>query len=308
MATAVDIKNISKKFKRNGKEFYALKDISFKIKEGEIFGLLGPNGAGKTTLINILTTILLPDRGTAKIFGYDILKNRQEILEIINTVSGETRFHWLLKVKDILKFYINLYDIPKEKKKNRIEYLAKRLEMNHLLNRTYKTLSTGEKMRVTLVKSLINYPRLVLYDEPTIGLDPDIAIKVRQLIKEINKTEGTTILLTSHYMHEVEELCDRVAFIDNGSISDIGTVEKLKSKKFSTYQVKIGVARIKNKKLLIDYGFKIKKNILIKEIDNKNDPSELIRFLVKNKYDVISFETRHPTLEDYFLKMTRDKK
>ncbi|MBD3155512.1 MAG: ATP-binding cassette domain-containing protein [Candidatus Aenigmarchaeota archaeon] len=308
MTTAVDIRDISKKFKRNGKEFYALKDISFKIKEGEIFGLLGPNGAGKSTLINILTTILLPDKGTAKIFGYDIIEERQKILETINSVSGETRFHWLLKVKNILKFYLDVYDIPSEKKKDRIEYLAEMLEMKHLLNRTYRTLSTGEKMRVTLVKSLLNHPKLVLYDEPTVGLDPDIAVKTRELVKEINKREGTTILLTSHYMGEVEELCKRIAFIDGGRISDIGTVKKLKSKKFPTYRVKIGVSEIKNKELLKKHGFKMNRKTLTKELENNEDPSELIRFLVKNNYDVISFETEHPTLEDYFLKMTRDRK
>lgn len=308
MLPAVEIKNISKKFKAEKKEFYALKEVSFDVKEGEIFGILGPNGAGKTTLINILSTALLPDQGTAKIFGLDIFKDRKKILQQINMVSGETRFHYLLKVKDILKLYSSMYDIPDEKRKSRINELMEKLEINHLKDRIYDQLSTGEKMRVTIAKSLINYPKLIIYDEPTIGLDPDIAIKVREMIKEVNRNEGTTILLTSHYMFEVEELCMRIAFINKGVVSDIGTVQKLKAAKFPRYEVKIKVAKLKNKEILKENGFRVDGNNIYKEIENEKDPSELIRFLVKNNFDVLSFETKNPTLEQYFLKMTRDKK
>lgn len=308
MENVVEIKNISKIFKSDGTEFYALKNISFSVNAGEIFGLLGPNGSGKTTLINILSTVLLPDSGTAKIGGYNILKDRYKILQIINSISGETIFHWRLKVKEILKFYSQIYFIPKNQREKRISELIKKMEIENIYNKKFNELSSGQRMRVIITKSLLNKPKVLLLDEPTIGLDPDIASKTRNLIKEVNKKEKTTIFLTSHYMHEVEKLCKRIAFINYGEISDIGTIKKLKEKKFLGYDITIGIAKVKNIGLLKRNGFIIKGNKLIKKINQNDDPSEIIRFLVGNGFDVISFESKKPTLEDYFIKMSRDKK
>ena len=266
MSKTVDIKNISKKFKHDGNEFYALRDINFSIKEGEIFGLLGPNGAGKTTLINILTTILLPDKGTADICGYDILKDRFRILEIINSVSGESTFHRLLKVKEILDFYSEMYNIRRNEKKDRINDLSKKFEIENIMDKKFDNLSTGQKIRVILTKSLINRPKVLMLDEPTIGLDPDIAIKTREIIRKISKEEKTTILLTSHYMYEVETLCKRIAFIRNGIISDIGRIKMLKSKKCHGYAVKIGVVKMVKRDVWKNNGFEIRNNNHMKQI------------------------------------------
>jgi len=307
MSIAIDIRNISKKFKYGNKEFYALRKISFKIDKGEIFGLLGPNGAGKTTLINILTMILTPDEGTAKIFGLDIKKDRYKILEAINSLSTEVSFHHLLKVKHILEFYAKLYENSYLERKKIIQNLTEKFEIKDIMEKRFLKLSSGQKMRVALAKLLINSPKLLLLDEPTLGLDPDIAVKTRKLIKEINKNENVTILLTSHYMNEVEELCERIAYIDLGKITDIGKIKKLKEKKFTKTEVIAKVVKIKNKGFLEMNGFDVKGNKIMKTIENNKDPSEILKLLVRNGLDVIEFQTKKPTLEEYFLKMTRDK-
>jgi ABC-2 type transport system ATP-binding protein len=307
MKNVVEVLNVSKTFKHNRKRFFALKDISFSLKKGEIFGLLGPNGAGKTTLVNILTTALLPDSGTVKIFGLDACKKRYDILERINAVSGETKFNHKLKVNEIIGFYSKLYNIDKDERKKRIKYIFDKLEIESLKDKMFQDLSQGQKMRVIIAKSLINNPELLLLDEPTIGLDPDIAVKIRKLIKRINRKDKVTILLTSHYMYEVENLCNRIAFINKGRILDIGGVKKVKMRSFGNYEVRIKVRRVKNIRSLKSRGFKIRNKVLIKKLRFDEDPSQILKFLVSRDYDVVSMETRYPTLDDYFLEMV-DKK
>jgi len=160
MTYAVQIENISRKFKRSKQEFYALKDVSFNIKEGEIFGLLGPNGSGKTTLINILTMVLKPSSGTAKIFDHDILKDKTKIVSIINSASGESQFHTFLTVKENLEFFATVYGLNKEQTKDKLEFLIKKLQIENILNLRFGWLSSGQRMRAILAKSLINDPKL----------------------------------------------------------------------------------------------------------------------------------------------------
>jgi ABC-2 type transport system ATP-binding protein len=272
---AIEIKNVSKRFRERGKWFYALKNISFSIKRGEIFGLLGPNGAGKTTLLNLIINILEPDSGYIRVFGRDVSKDR-EVMEQINFVSGETRFHWTLTVKDILNFYGKSYGLKKPLLEKRVNRLAKFFGIEHVMNRKFDYISTGEKMRLIFVKALLNNPKLLLFDEPTLGLDPSMAIKIRKEIKRINK-KGVTILLTSHYMHEVEQLSDRVGFIYRGQLIDIGSVEKVKLKRFTTYDVIVDVEKIKNEQFLRKQGFRIKGRKLYKTVSHgeslsKNEP------------------------------------
>ncbi len=224
----IEINNVGKLFKSDGKKFSALEGVSFSVKKGEIFGLLGPNGAGKTTLINILTGLLVPDEGSVTIMGKDVVRHRNDILERMNAVSGDSKFHWLLTSKEILRFYFSAYNVPKHERQERMQHLVDMFEIEGIMNKKFSWLSTGERMRLILAKSLINRPEVLLLDEPTLGLDPDIAIKTRNLILKVNKKYKTTILLTSHYMKEVEELCDRIAFIQKGKITDIGKISDLK--------------------------------------------------------------------------------
>jgi len=286
----VEVENVSKKFKSGKKDFFALKDVSFDIKKGEIFGLLGPNGAGKSTLLNILIGILFPDSGNVKIFGKNPLKNN-DLFEKMNFVSGETRFHWALKVKDILEFHGRLYGIPKNKRITETKKLAKFFEIEHILENKFSNISTGEKMRLIMAKALLNNPKLLLLDEPTVGLDPDIAIKTRNEIKRINKKLGTTIILTSHYMHEIEQLCDRIAFINKGVIVDIGSVDSVKLRKFASYDLTIKVRSVKNREFLRRKGFLINGNILRKELPADENISETLSMLAEKGMEIIEIES-----------------
>jgi ABC-2 type transport system ATP-binding protein len=304
----IEVENVSKRFKEQGKKFYALRDVSFSIGEGEIFGLLGPNGSGKTTMLNIIMNILDPDAGSVKILGKDPRKDRT-IMESTNFVSGDARFHWALTVGNVLNFYGMIYNIPKSERKKRLAELTGAFGIEHLMKRRFFTLSTGETMRVVLVKALLNKPKIILMDEPTLGLDPEIAIKVRKEIKRVNKKFNTTVLLTSHYMNEVEELADRIAFINKGKIVDIGSVSEVKGKKFDTYEVIITLSHLKEKKekqFLIRNGFKIAGNKISKSVSNDTNISEVLSLVESCGMGIVFVETRKPTLEDYFVRILKE--
>lgn len=230
----IDVARVSKQFGRRNQpgkaseKFYALKDVSLRIEDGEVFGILGPNGAGKTTLLNIVMGIVYPDAGTVKVFGGDV--RRSDVVRSIGYVSGEERFHWALTPSDVLTFGGLLYGLGGKERKERIAELLRLFGLEGVAGSKFDVLSTGEKMRLAFAYALINKPKLLLLDEPTLGLDPDIAIKVRNEIRRINRKLGTTIVLTSHYMREVEELCGRIAFINMGRIMHVGKVSDIRKK------------------------------------------------------------------------------
>ncbi len=219
------VSNVTKKFSRK-KPFYALRDVSFSVEEGEIFSILGPNGAGKTTLLNIIMGIVTPDSGSISILGKAPLKNSG----IMGYVAGEERFHWSLSPHDVLNFAGLIAELPKGEKEKRIKRLIGLFELQDVLHSRFNVLSTGERMRLAFAFALMNDPKVLLLDEPTLGLDPDIAIKIRREIVRVNEELKTTIILTSHYMKEVEELADRIVFLHKGSIRDSGTILDIKKK------------------------------------------------------------------------------
>lgn len=215
MQSTIEVKNLTKKYGST----VALNGISFDIKEGEIFGLLGPNGAGKTTAIDILAGLLSKDSGEVKILG----KEPEEAKQEMNIVSSDTWLTGIMSVYENLKVYGKLYGVKDLDK--RINFLLKLFGISELKNIQYKRLSTGQKTRVNLCKGLINQPRILLLDECTNGLDPHVADKTRKIIKNLKRS--TTILYTSHNMLEVEQLCDRIAFLQRGKIIWTGFAKKL---------------------------------------------------------------------------------
>jgi ABC-2 type transport system ATP-binding protein len=206
----------------------ALKGIDLQIEEGEVFGILGPNGAGKTTLQSILCTLLLPDRGSVRILGLDGLDDGHEIRKRVNIVSGNANFLWSLTVKESLHYYGMLYGLRGSDRERKVKVLIDLFNLGEYQNIPFDELSTGMKQRLSLAKSLINDPEVLFLDEPTVGLDPDISIRIREEILSIHKERGVTILLTTHNMKEAEYLCGRIAFLKEGKILTIGTAGTLK--------------------------------------------------------------------------------
>lgn len=301
MENVIQVRNVYKKFKDEKEVFYALEDISLNIRKGEIFGLLGPNGAGKSTLLNVMMHLLLPDKGEVLVFGK---KPGMDIYQKIGFVSGEAKFHWALKSIDVLNFYSMIYGIPKKEREKRIQELAELFDIKEILDKKFEVLSTGERMRLSFAKALLNKPELLLLDEPTLGLDPDISIKIRNEIKKINKDLGVTILLTSHYMPEVEQLADRIAFIHKGKILEQGEIKVLKSKHFADYNIIVHARKITLAGKLKELGFKISGKKIMKTLTAGEDINEVLKQMNNLGIEIEDIEIKRPTLEDYFIKMS----
>lgn len=211
----MDVLSVQHLTKRFG-SFTAVDDISFSVKEGEIVGLLGPNGAGKTTTIQMLLDLITPNTGQISYFGKPFPKEREYILSRINFASAYAQMQGRMTVGQDLRIYAGLYAIKNQHEK--IRELLTLLEIEELEHELFWHLSAGQKTRAILAKSLLNDPRLLLMDEPTASLDPDIANKVVEFIEQLQKKKRVSILYTSHDMAEVERLCDRVMFLDHGKI------------------------------------------------------------------------------------------
>jgi len=218
---AIEIKNLSK----NYKNVSAVKDLNFKISKGSIIGLLGPNGCGKSTTIGMLLGLIKPSSGTVFIDGKNIESNRTRLLEKMNFISPYIELPKKLTVEENLNVYARLYGIKDMKFK--VAELIEKLNLIELKNRKTGELSSGQKNRVSLAKALINDPEILLLDEPTASLDPDVGDYIRTFIQEFAKNKNTTILLASHNMIEVERLCDEVMMMKKGEINDSGKSDEL---------------------------------------------------------------------------------
>ena len=208
----LDVVNLSKHYK----DFKAVNDISFSLKEGEILGFLGPNGAGKTTTIQMLLGVLTPTSGQINYFGKSLQENREEILEKVNFSSTYTHLPWRLTVWENLLYTSYLYEISDRKK--RIERIIEIFKLKKLHNQTMSELSAGQLTRVNLAKAFINFPKVLLLDEPTASLDPDVAVYIHDFLLNQRSQFQVSIIFTSHNMAEVEKLCDRIVFINKGKI------------------------------------------------------------------------------------------
>lgn len=223
---AIETEKLTKKFK----EKIAVNGIDLKIESGELFALLGTNGAGKSTSIKMLSTLILPTSGNVKVNGLDVVKNRQQIREMLNVSPQETAIAPNLSVKENLEFMAGVYQIKEKQKK--IDELIKMFKLEEVINQKAKTLSGGWQRKVSIAISLINDPKILFLDEPTLGLD---VIARKELWKVIEKLKGKiTIILTTHYMEEAESLSDRVGIMANGNLVDVGTVEELIKKSNTT--------------------------------------------------------------------------
>ncbi len=221
MQVPLEVINLSKVYSNNE----VVKEISFKVNKNQIVGILGPNGCGKTTTIGMILGLLKPSKGKVLIDGIEIEKKRVDLLEKINFISPYIELPKKLTVKQNLEIYGRLYDIKNLKKK--IEYLSEKLRLSDMINKITGELSSGQKNRVSLAKSIINDPSVILLDEPTASLDPETGDYVRTFLEEYQKEKGASILLASHNMTEVERLCSSVLMMNKGSIIDQGKPKEL---------------------------------------------------------------------------------
>lgn len=303
----LSVKDLTKKFGKPSKEFTAVDNISFNLQEGEILGFLGPNGAGKTTTIQMLLGVLTPTSGHIEYFNKDLSIHREELLEDVNFSSTYTHLPWRLTVKENLTFLSYLYDI--KERSSRMERIVEIFKLEELLNQEVSSLSAGQKTRVNLAKAFLNFPKILLLDEPTASLDPDIAQYIRDFLKDERKKFQMSILITSHNMAEVEELCDRVIFINHGKIVANDTPEKL-ARTIDICHIELMIRD--GLKRVIDYAqkeeipHKTHGRYITLDTSEKTIP-EVLRAIMDAGvyYDEISIEK--PTLEDYFLHISTKK-
>jgi len=288
-----------------------LDNISFKVFKGEIFGLLGPNGAGKTTLFRILSGIADPDKGEVSIFGKDPRNPR--IRKLIGYCPQESVAYDNLSGIENLLFYLGLYNIGGKEAKRRAYKLLKMLGLYEYKDKKVKKYSGGMKKRLNLAIALIGEPEIIILDEPTTGMDPNIRREVWRIIKDI-KEEGKTVLLATHYMEEAEELCDRVAIINRGKIIDIGKPDELKKRAELKTMLSLEIHKdIKEAFETIRKKFNpeiiVREDNIIKLSIDKADeePPKILEYLLKNGFNVIMMKVSPPTLEDVFIKYTGER-
>jgi ABC-2 type transport system ATP-binding protein len=300
MQDIITVTNLYKRFAN----FTAVDDISFSLREGEILGFLGPNGAGKTTTIQMLLGVLLPTSGLIQYFGQELQKNRQAILEQVNFSSTYTNLPWSLTVRESLTFISYLYKISDRQK--RIDEIVSIFKLQDLQHSKVDSLSAGQLTRLNLAKALINFPKVLLLDEPTASLDPDVADYIRQFLLTERKQFNVSILITSHNMAEVEELCDRVVFINHGKVIANDTPTNL-SKTMDVCHVELLVP---DQSKLMAYcrthslQYVVRGKYIVVDVSEKK-LADFLHDLTSSgvMYEEISIEK--PSLEDYFLKMSK---
>jgi ABC-2 type transport system ATP-binding protein len=225
MKPAIDVRGIVKKFG----DFTAVDDISFSVQQGEIFGLLGPNGAGKSTLIRMLTTLIPPTAGTAEVDGIDVVKDPNGVRKVIGVIPQALTSDLELSVYENLLIFAKLYGVPREKRDTLIAGLLEQVELTKWANEQVKKLSGGMRRRVEIARGLVHHPRVLFLDEPTTGLDPVSRAAVWEMVRKLKEQHELTVLLTTHYMDEADNWCDRIAIVDHGHLMALDSPIRLKA-------------------------------------------------------------------------------
>ena len=297
----------------------ALERISFEIQEGELFGLLGPNGAGKTTAVKILCTLLEPTEGRALVKGYDVVRDANRVRRMVNMVAGgERMLYYRLTGRENLRYFADLYDVPREEVSTRVSRLLDLVGLSGRADDEVEKYSKGMKQRLQICRGLINDPQVLFLDEPTLGLDVNIAKDIRNFIREkIVKEEGKTVLLTTHYMFEAEEMCDRVGFLSKGQLVAVGRPDELKRKTPSGFSIEALITRLTQETLEELRGLRHVKNIvktdyegeidgekidrIVISVDSDEATPEVLSVMTRKQCRVVSVNLRGPTLEDLFM-------
>ena len=298
---AIEIKNLTKKYQ----DFYALKNLDLTINKGEIFGFLGPNGAGKSTLVRIISTLTQPTSGDAKVLNYSINKNKKEIRKLIGVALQDSSLDPLQTGEELLTFHSNLNDINKFEIKTKVNRILKMLDLYESKDKLVKTYSGGMKRRLDLGLSLVHSPEILFLDEPTTGLDPGSRRVLWDEIKRL-RDNGVTIILTTQYLEEADELADRIAIIDEGLVVAEGTSDELKAAiggDVITFAFENN-NDLENAKNILKNTVQEKNELRITVEDGASKIPIYLKDLSSNGVEVSSVSANKPTLDDVFLKVT----
>jgi ABC-2 type transport system ATP-binding protein len=315
---ALDCRGVVKNFRRGRglkkKITRAVDKADLQIRKGELFGLLGPNGAGKTTLVRCIATLLIPDEGNINVFGHDAFKDSLWCRQRIGLLtSGERTLYWKLSARANLNFFAALYGLSGKARDKRIDYLVELLGLKDVENERLERYSSGMKQKVSVARAILHNPDLILLDEPSLGLDPQFARFIRQFIREeLNQRLGKTILITTHYMDEADELCNRIAFISKGKIVDVKTPAEYKRDIPHTEVLEVRVqgqpdtARVQALPGVERFTSEFKEGVTtVKLVLPRAETvlSETIE-LLRTGSRILGVDVKQPTLEDVFLYVT----
>jgi ABC-2 type transport system ATP-binding protein len=303
------VKNLTKAFG----DFVAVDNITFDMKKGEIFGLLGPNGAGKSTTIRMLSTLTRPTKGTAIIGGFDVVKQDNEVRKLIGIVSEKMIMYNRLTAKENLWFFGTLFGMPKDELNKRIDELLDLVQLTKWKKAQVGTFSTGMKQRMNIIRALLNMPQVLFLDEPTLGLDPQSTVEIREFVRKLNRDLDTTILITTHMMGEADMLCDRIGIIDHGKIVALDTPTNLKNN-IAGANTTILTLEIAN--LTPDLLETVRALDCVETVAQENSMhikvhahgegafDSIIDAVRGKKGNIVSMQNIQPTLEDVFLHIT----
>jgi len=307
MLYAIETKNLTKNF--DG--VTAVNNVSISIKQGELFGLLGPNGAGKTTLINMLSTLTEPSSGSARVWGFDVVKDASLVRQSIGVVFQDITLDGHLTGLENLDLHGRLYGLDRKLRKKRIDAVLALVELTDKADSLVETYSGGMKRRLEIARGLIHRPYILFLDEPTIGLDLQTRTQIWEYIKTLTKEEGMTIVLTTHYMEEADHLCDRIAIIDHGKIVALDTPEALKN------MLGGDVITLELKDSNIEGLYDVYKNNGFKKLasqknnqisimvrDGERQIPNVLNLALKAGFSILSVSLHKPTLDDVFLHHT----
>ena len=304
---ALSVENLTKIYSntKSRKPNKALNELNFEVKQGEVFGLLGPNGAGKTTFLSILGGTVVKTSGKVNVWGFDLDKNPRQVRASVGIVPQEINLDAFFSPKQLLDLQAGLYGIAK---KDRITNLIlKMVALEDKANAYSRNLSGGMKRRLLIAKAMVHQPPILVLDEPTAGVDVELRNNLWENVKELNK-EGVTIILTTHYLIEAQQMCDRIAIIDKGNLVALDTTENL-LKRIKTKKINLKVKNISlNENLLMkDINFKInsKNSISITYEKNSLDFGEIVNYLNQNNIEIEDISTEDGDLEDVFVQLTK---
>ena len=304
---ALAVENLTKVYSspKTKKHNKALNELSFEVRQGEVFGLLGPNGAGKTTFLSILGGTVIKTSGKVNVWGFDLDQNPRQVRASVGIVPQEVNLDAFFSPKKLLELQAGLYGISKE---NRItDLILKMVSLQDKANAYSRSLSGGMKRRLLIAKAMVHQPPILILDEPTAGVDVELRNNLWENVKALNK-EGVTIILTTHYLIEAQEMCDRIAIINKGNLVALDTTEKL-LERIKTKKINFKVKNIElNKNLnMKDINFKInsENSLLVTYEKNSLDFGEIINYLNENNIKIEDISTEDGDLEDVFVQLTK---